>query len=80
MAERDKTHSPFRPGGFGAGRQLLVLPAQRQLILEEQTEPFGMIEAADFGFVLARDRRDNVDPLTRCPRAYLCRQQRLACR
>lgn len=29
----------------------LLLSAQRQLVLEQQAEPFGMIEAADFGFV-----------------------------
>src|SRR5271166_4010643 len=30
----------------------LLLSAQRQLVFEQQTEPVGMIEAADFGFVL----------------------------
>ena len=34
----------------GAGFELL-LSAQRQLVFEQQTEPFGMIEAARFGFV-----------------------------
>jgi hypothetical protein len=29
----------------------LLLSAQRQLVFEQQTEPFGMIEAAGFGFV-----------------------------
>ena len=29
----------------------LLLSAQRQLVFEQQTEPFGMIEAARFGFV-----------------------------
>ena len=37
-------------GDLGARFELL-LPAQRQLIFEQQPEPFGMIEAADFGFV-----------------------------
>jgi len=39
-----------QPGDPGAHLELL-LPAQRQLVLEQQTEPFGMIEAADLGFV-----------------------------
>ena len=29
----------------------LLLSAQGQLVFEQQTEPFGMIEAAGFGFV-----------------------------
>jgi hypothetical protein len=37
-----------RPGA----RFELLLPAQRQFVFEQQTEPFGMIEAARFGFVL----------------------------
>ena len=29
----------------------LLLPAQRQFVFEQQSEPFGVIEAARFGFV-----------------------------
>ena len=38
-------------GRPGAGFELL-LPAQRQLVFEQQTEPFGVIEAARLGVVL----------------------------
>ena len=37
-------------GDPGAGFELL-LTAQRQLVFEQQTEPFGMTEAARFMFV-----------------------------
>ena len=40
-----------RLGGPGAGFELL-LPAQRQLVFEQQSEPFGVIEAARLGLVL----------------------------
>src|SRR5271154_1286103 len=40
-----------QPGDPGARFELL-LPAQRQLVFEQQAEPFGVIEAARFGPVL----------------------------
>ena len=39
-----------QPGGPGA-RFELFLPAQRRFVFEQQAEPFGVIEAARFGFV-----------------------------